>query len=405
MIDEVRTNSRRTAGALLRVVVAALVAVVTGTLLWTPSASAATSEEPVTGACHATPGRRIVVATVPTVVGFTFEINGRSYRTNADGSVQIPSVTCGDPERALRVASGGIDQGGGTTATFDSWFGYQLLGRTRGDGTVYAAFRQRTKVDLRLVDLQRAPIARSHVGAIVIKGSTGAQIQVPRGQSSVVLDSSRVVRFSTGLVSKDILWSVQSADIDGNTAVTRGAVRFEPRKTKVVTVPLMLYPLHLTVRDTILHRPVGNAVSVIAPDGSVRTVRLGSDATGELPALARGHYILRAQGHSIAISFKQPVAMSRPQNAVLTVVSYVDVGIGAAVVLTVVIGLFLVGRRLRHRASATSEPATSEPATSEQSGHEPAHVGPAQETAGSAAGGTHRRTASPPEERTEATRP
>jgi hypothetical protein len=311
--------------------------------------SAALPAATLDGGCHVVTGKNLVVATMPTVAGFTFEVNGRRYQTDVSGKARIEGMTCNDTEEALAPVSGDIDQGGGTTATFDGWFGDEFLGRNRGSGTIYAAFRQRTRVDFALVDLQGAPVERSLVGNIVIKGSTGAEVEVPTDRSWVELDSSRVVRFSTGLVSKDILWSVQTADVDGNTAVNRGEVRFEPRKTDAVTIPLLLYPLRLTVRDTILNRPVGETVSVITPDGSVRTVELGSDATGEVAPVARGQYTLVARGGSIAINFRQPVAVSRPQEAQLTVVSYLDLAIGGGVLLAVAVGLLLGGRWLgRH---------------------------------------------------------
>jgi hypothetical protein len=337
----VSTNVQR-----IVVVAFALVAVV---LIRPSPASAALPAASPEGDCHAVTGRSLVVATMPTVVGFIFAVDDRQYRTDSSGKARIESMTCNDTEQALAPVSGDIDQGGGTTATFDGWYGDEFLGRTRGSGTIYAAFRQRTRVDLALVDLQGAPVERSQVGTIVIKGSTGAEVEVPPDRSWVLLDSSRVVRFSAGLVSKDILWSVQSAEIGGNTAVNRGEVRFEPRKTDVVTIPLLLYTLRMTVRDTILHRPVGEVVSVIAPDGSVRTVELGSGASGEVGPLARGQYTLVARGGLIAINFRQPVAISRLQEAQLTVVSYVDLAIGGGVFLVVTVGLLLVGRRLGGR--------------------------------------------------------
>lgn len=334
---------------LSRCLVMALLVLTGGVLVSEPAA--AVSRAPA-NECTPNPGRSLVVATVPRVEGFAFQVGDRRYRTGPSGSVRIEPVTCPAGEEAMAPITDTVDQGGGTTARFDAWYGAELLDRDRGDGTLYAAFGQRVRVDFELVDLDGRPVARDVVGGIVVKGSTGAELEVPRGTSSVELDASRVVRFSNGLVSKDILWSVQSVDVEGNTAVNRGQVRFEPRRTRTVTVPLMLYTLRVAVRDAVLHRSVGDQVTLTSPDGSQRTITLDPDSTGEVAALARGHYVLRASGPSIALGFEQPVAVSRPQVADLSVISYLDLAIAGAAFLSVVIGLLIVGWRLRRRHRA-----------------------------------------------------
>ncbi|QIK74282.1 hypothetical protein [Nocardioides piscis] len=323
----------------------------------------ATSLAPVVAAsgapaveCVPNPARSLVVATVPRVQGFAFQVDERRYRTGRSGTVRIEPVTCPEGVEALAPITEKIDQGNGTTATFDAWYGSELIERERGDGTLYAAFSQDVQVDLKLVDLADRPVARDAVGTIVIKGSTGALEELKPGDSTLTLHASRVVRFSNGLVSKDILWSVQSADVEGNTAVNRGQVRFEPRKTRSVTVPLMLFTLRVAVRDVILRRSVGDRVVVVSPDGSKRGVRLDSEASGEVAALARGHYLLRASGGSIAMGFEQPVAVSRPQEAELTVISRADLIIAGGAVFSVAIGLLVVGWRLRGRAGRPKQP-------------------------------------------------
>jgi hypothetical protein len=175
-----------------------------------------------------------------------------------------------------------------------------------------------------------------------------------RGADDLWLDSARVVRFSTGLVVKDILWSLQSADMDGNSVVTRGSLRFKPRSTPAVRVRLLLFPLTLVVRDAVLHRPVGRQVTITAPDGQRRTVELGADGRADVGLIGRGHYSLRAHGSNVVVAFNQPVAMSRSQDAELTVVSGWDIAIVSGVGLAVAAGLVVVGRRTRRRHLATA---------------------------------------------------
>lgn len=300
--------------------------------------------------CVSSFGRSLVVATVPLVPRFEFRVGDRRYRTDRSGTAVIDPVTCPEPGQALVPITTRIDRPRGKVATFDGWSGADLLARERGDGTLYATFDQEVRVELKLVDLSDRRVARETVGTIVIKGSTGGAVEVPPGESSVVLDATRVVRRGHRLVSRDALWSVQSADVEGNTAVNRGQVRFKPRQTRTVRVPLMLYELRVAVRDVLLHRTVGEQVVLSSPDGSQRTVRLDSDGEAEIRALARGHYVLRVGGASIAMAFDQPVAVSRSAEADLSVISYVDVGIAGGAFLTVVVGLLLAGWRLHRRA-------------------------------------------------------
>jgi hypothetical protein len=326
---------------------------VLATSAWTTSAADAATRA-VGGRCHEAPGRRLVVLTVPAIAGFTFDLAGRHYRTDTAGAVRLDPVTCGDYAGALRPTTRVIDQGRHRTAIFDGWFGQRLLGQRRADGTIYAAFRQRALVSFRLVDRQGAPITRSDVGAIVIRSSSGGLVRLGSDRSTAVLDSTRIIGFANRVISRNILWSVQRVDVDGNSPVTRGGVRFQPQTRSVVTVPLSLYPLRIVVRDAILGLPVGRTVSVVAPNGTVRKVVLDAKATGEVPALASGRYILRAGGGSVAVSFRQPVGMSRPQVAEMTVLSYSDVAIAGTALLVLAVGLVLLGRHLRQPARSPS---------------------------------------------------
>lgn len=307
--------------------------------------------------CEPNPGRSLVVVTVPRVHDFVFQVGERRYRTDSSGTVRIEPVTCLDGDSAITPVTDTVDQGGGKSAQFDTWYFADLLGRQHGDGTVFAAFRKQVRVSLKLVDLADEPVARDAVGTIVIKSSAGEEVEVPPGESSTTLDTSRVVRFSNRIVRKDVLWSVQSVDVQGNTAVNRGQVRFKPRWTRTVTVPLMLFELRVAVRDVLLHRTLGEQVVVSSPDGSEQTISLDSDGRGKIAALPRGRFVLKARGSSIAMAFEQPVSVSRPQGAELRVISHADITIAAGAFFSVVVGLLLVGRRLRIRSSGTKRAA------------------------------------------------
>ena len=296
--------------------------------------------------------RLIEVRTKPRVAGFRFRLAGRVYVTGERGRVRVASVTCADEDRALAPLTLTKKTGPNNEAMFDGWFGKPLLGRRAGDGIVWASFRQRSRVSFSFKNLSGTPVPRSSLGVLTAKGSTGAVVDLPPDQDRLWLDSSRVVRFSTGLVSKDILWSVQSVDKNGNNLVNRGGIRFQPRRTPAVLIPLLLYPLKLTVRDTILQRPVGDKVTITFPNGEATIAELDEDGHVDVGLLGRGTYLLRGDGPGVAIAFDQPVAMSRPQDAELGIVSLMDLALFGGFWLIVAVGLVAGGRHIHQRRLA-----------------------------------------------------
>ncbi len=314
------------------------------------SAPAVAEQSP--GRCEPNHSRKLTLVTVPSVAGFTFTVGSRRYTTDAQGQAVLRGVTCRGYEKALGAVTDQVDQGNGTTAIFDSWFAESELGRSFGNAKIYARFRQTSQVRFSLYDLQGNPVPRSSVGDITLKGSTGAMVDVKPGQDTIVLDSSRVVRFAAGLVSKDITWSLQSVEMDGNSVVDRGGVRFSPRSTPNVRISLQLYPMTIQVHDAILGLGVGRDVLLTAPNGTTRTIALDGSGYADVGLLGRGSYTLQAQGGSIAMAFVQPVAMSRPQDAELTVVSDIDLLIFGAVIFLSTVGLLVLGYRIRRREPA-----------------------------------------------------
>ncbi|HEY0644806.1 MAG TPA: hypothetical protein VGD39_15370 [Nocardioides sp.] len=293
---------------------------------------------------------------MPQVPGFEFTLGGRTYRADRSGTAVVDPVTCTRPREALAPTSRTIDRGRGKVASFDAWYGTEILARRHGDGTVYATFDQQVEVGLRLVDLSGRPVTSNTVGTIVLKSSTGGVVEMQPGQTSAVLKATRVVHRSHRLVSRDLLWSVQGVDIGGNSAVNRGQIRFKPRQMRSVRLPLMLYELRVSVRDLLLGNASGDQVVLTAPDGSSQTVPLDSNGGARIAALARGHYVLKVNGASIAMTFEQPVAVSRATDADLTVITYADTVIILAVFVMAMGGLLLVGWRIQRQSRRARRP-------------------------------------------------
>jgi hypothetical protein len=89
------------------------------------------------------------------------------------------------------------------------------------------------------------------------------------------------------------------------------------------------------------------------PDGVVVTEQVDSKGQVSFKNLPRGQYQLQLS--PAAYSPPTPVALSRPQDANLRVITYLDVALGAGVLILAVALLFVIGRwaviwrRLRRR--------------------------------------------------------
>jgi hypothetical protein len=127
-------------------------------------------------------------------------------------------------------------------------------------------------------------------------------------------------------------------------------------------VPLLFYSASFEVDDALLGFPVGSAIELRYPDGTVRRHELDGDGRVTLPALARGTYDVSVDGPGY--SFTRPVSVTKDQQMTLQVVSYLDLLIAAGAFLATVFGLLLARRpalRTRVRELASVLPGISRP--------------------------------------------
>ena len=291
------------------------------------------------------------VTTVPSVSGLSFTYKGETHITGRDGttSFSVPAF-----------AAAGLQQPYGLSRTV------QLHATPRKDGTIYrlqrwyskslhgvrtltAALREFVPTRIRFVNPTAGAFEARRVGRVVTKRSDGAVFSFTGRQleKPVLLQATRVVPLTGGLVSKHLLYRVQSVTIEGNNLVNRSQQAFLPAENPVVVLKLLFYSARFIARDRLFQFAIGSGISLAFPNGRVHFYKFDSSGEVNLPALPRGNYRVTVKAPGLKMT--SPVAMTRDQVATLKVVSYLDVGVLVVFMASIAIGLLLVGRPVLRR--------------------------------------------------------
>lgn len=275
------------------------------------------------------PAASLPVQTVPKIEGARFILNGRTFRTDANGRVTVP----GDGQAGLQ------DRVEIPETTIAPGARVQFSRRKEG----WYLFNRLVRVQLSFIDLQGRQIAASRVDRVTLKGVHGDRVTLKPGRPHW-MQASRIVPFKEGFREKQLSWVVEEAIVEGQNVVNRNQQRFVPASASNFRITLLFYPAHVTVRDSFFGFPTGSRVNIKAPNGKVRHYRLGPEGEARVPSLPRGEYIVTVEG--AGLSFEHPLTLSRKQLVDLEFLSYLDLAVGIGVVGSIAIGLLLLGGRI-----------------------------------------------------------
>lgn len=296
------------------------------------------------------PPKTATVATLPALPGFSFDYQGQTWTTGPDGTVQVPRLVAGVDAR-LSPRTRNFRLPGGAQAEFQRWYG--LANLTGSTGRAIAALSTYQPVTFRFANLEGAAVPRDSLGEVLLKSSIGSLTKLPAGTATALLQSTRVVPDNSGLEVKDLYYTVQDVDVDGNNVVNRSQTKFLPQRHRRVAVPLLFFDATVRARDALFGWGVSGSLNLEYPNGHSKALTLGDGGRVALPGLPRGQYHLSVDGPGLKLM--QPVAMSRPQDVDLKVFTWLDIAAVAVAGLCVAIGLVLVGRRLHDRRLAQEE--------------------------------------------------
>jgi hypothetical protein len=271
----------------------------------------------------------VKVSTIPPVPGATFIVDGKKQVTDKKGQLLLRLPGVRTDRYRLHVQPQDKRLGPNTIAKFSRWYGHSTV-------TYNLHFHMRFSFH----DLGDKTVDPDLVTEMTLKSRTGVRTPVKQGED-VWLQGSRVVPFSGELVSKDIDYQVERAEVDGTNVVNRAQQRFTPHKQQSLDVQLLFYSLKVVTRDALFGFPVGEGIQLRYPNG--RTVRHDlKDGTVTLPSLPRGTYNVKVVASGV--SFTRPVSVSRNQEVELKVISWLDMILAALALSALAIGL-LVARR------------------------------------------------------------
>jgi hypothetical protein len=297
---------------------------------------------PAAAAAQAPPGaaRVVTVRVRPAIAGVPVVLHGQWHRTNAAGEVHILAGPRELANRGIllrdRLSVPPARLRPRLRARLNRW-----IGRT-------ASIVLLRPVRVTLLDPGGRPVDPAVAPRVGVRGTDGTQAALPTGRVAWLPAVRAIVRPGGRWRSRLISFAVQDVAAYGANAVHRAQQRFEPERTRHLTVNVLFFGARVHARDALFGGPAGRAVVVGYPDG--HTVRLPLSGGGDraLTGLPRGDYLLRVTG--AGLSPARPIALSRSQDVTLQVITWRDLGAGASVVVLGLLALELARRRLRGRA-------------------------------------------------------
>jgi hypothetical protein len=278
-------------------------------------------------------GAAIRVQAIPGLPGLRFDYAGTRLISDAHGRVLVPT----DDARGLRTRLHLLPTTlrHGVHARFSGW--------RRGRVTYTVVYRVRPS----FVDPRGDHIDPSRISAVDLRGPAGSKFTIPDGRP-IWLPGNRIVPVGRRPVSRNITWAVERVMAGGANVVTRSQQRITPAHGVRPRLKVRFYTLHFTAHDALLGSPIGSRIILRYPDGHEEGHPAGSGGGFEFGSLPRGSYTVRVEAPGFASSW--PVALSRNQDLGVSVISYVDVLLGGAVLGALALALLLAGRpSLRRR--------------------------------------------------------
>lgn len=283
------------------------------------------------------------VVTVPAVVGMSISLGDQEIATDGQG---IASFKVSQLGRLGLTPRFDLPESSGIRVGFVRWED-NLFDAVRqvditGDVRLTMGVRVAYRTSMRFVDPDGNVVDPSLVQSVQLETSSGPTRTVT-SYNTVWLEAEVPVTRTFGLVGVPNVHRIGEVTIAGTNAVNRGQQTWEPTLDGVWTIQILLYHLDIRVEDALLKSAIRTKVTLEYPDGSMVTHDTTPDGRVSFGALPRGDY--RVVVHASGIVPPSPIALSRPQDTTIRIISNVDLSIAGGVILMVITTLILLGRR------------------------------------------------------------
>jgi hypothetical protein len=275
------------------------------------------------------------VQVIPALPGVHFSFDGARLVSGQGGTLVVPTDDRGALRKRLRVVNTTLRHG--VHAHFHGW--------RRGRLTLTLMFQVRP----RFVDPGGRHVDARRIRSVLLKAPGGTRMALLTNHPTWV-PGNRIVAVGRRPVSRPLVWSVERAIASGANVVARSQQRFRPGKVRHPRVHVRFYRLRFAAHDALLGSGIGSQISLTFPDGHVETHPLGGGGRFNFGSLPRGSYTIKVKASGFASEW--PVTLSGNQSLAVSVISYLDVLLVLGALLSIALGLLLVGRRRSRRLMA-----------------------------------------------------
>jgi len=284
----------------------------------------------------------IDVVTVPAIVGMSITLGDQEILTDAQGTATFAVNELGRLRLTPRFD---LPESSGIRVGFVRWNDdvYDPV-RTvdiAGDVRLTLGVRLAYRTSIRFVDPDGNVVDPSLIQSVQMETSSGPTRTVT-SYDEVWLEAEVPVKRTFGLVGVPNVHRVSEVTIAGTNVVNRGQQTWAPTLDGVLTVEVLLYHLDIRVEDALLKSAILTKVTLEYPDGTTVTHDTTADGKVSFGALPRGDY--RVVVHASGIVPPSPIALSRPQDTTIRIISNTDMSIAGGLILLVILSLVVLGR-------------------------------------------------------------
>jgi hypothetical protein len=296
--------------------------------------------------------RPLTIQTVPAVVGARFVLDGRLLVTGQDGTVRtlttksLRDALTTDRADHLFVASPTVVIRSGVRAKFAGWYdgGYHYSNANRTGQLLRAAFNFDYLTTFSFARPDGTNVTPDGLRGIALHASAGGTVNLPSA-APVWLRGIRVSSAAGHLQVTEVNYKVAAVTVRGDNVVHADQQRFVPSHQPHVVVELLLFTVQLKTRDALFKHGSGTAVVLKFADGTTQWLPIhhGSVTFKDLP---RGDYAMTV--YAPGLTSDKALSISRDQTATIQVISWLDITVAVAALLSLTAALVFVARSRRH---------------------------------------------------------